>query len=253
LTGLTIDESSTLELVVSNPNGLEDLSTQDNAYGWSVETQLAKQTAKLTITTDFWPEEISWSVTDPDGNVVVSSDELGALSCDETYTQEFLHTSDGCYEVVIVDGFGDGLLNGAVNPASHSCPASDPGTAHGAISIELDGIVVYDNISYGSGVTIPFDFTLETAVKEISSVSGTKLYPNPASDEVTVELNADRNMEVHLSVIDIMGRTVATPGIQTLVQGHNQLSINVADFVSGTYFIRMKEDKAVSTIKFDKM
>jgi len=253
LTGLTIDESSTLELVVSYPNGLEDLSTQDNAYGWSVETQLAKQTAKLTITTDFWPEEISWSVTDPDGNVVVSSDELGTLSCDETYTQEFLHTSDGCYEVVIVDGFGDGLLNGPVNPGSHSCPASDPGTANGAISIELDGVVVYDNASYASGVTIPFDFTLETAVKEISSVSSTKLYPNPASDEVTVELNADRNMEVHLSVIDIMGRTVATPGIQTLVQGHNQMSINVADFVSGTYFIRMKEDKAVSTIKFDKM
>ncbi|HEY3384927.1 MAG TPA: T9SS type A sorting domain-containing protein, partial [Saprospiraceae bacterium] len=72
-------------------------------------------------------------------------------------------------------------------------------------------------------------------------------------DEVTVELNADRNMDVHVSVIDIMGRTVATPGIQSLVQGHNQMNINVAEFVSGTYFIRMKEDKAVSTIKFDKM
>lgn len=123
----------------------------------------------------------------------------------------------------------------------------------GAISIKLDGAEVYNNISYGTGVAVPFDFTLETAVTEISSISGTKLYPNPAVDEVNINVNADQNTEINLTVIDITGRTVANIGKQTLVQGQNQLTINVADFVSGTYFVRMTEDKAVNTIKFDKM
>lgn len=255
LTGLTIDESSNLELIVTLPNGQEDLSTQDNSYPWSVVQQTATQTARLTVTTDFWPEEISWYVTDQDDNIVATSETLGTLSCDETYTQEFEYTADGCYEIVIVDGFGDGLLNGSVNPGSHSCgtPNGQASIAMGAISIELDDVVIYDNISYGSGTSIPFEFAMETSVKEIPSLTGTKLFPNPAGDQVYVELNADKNTQIHLTVVDIMGRTVAAPGFQTLVEGYNQLNINVSDLVGGIYFVRMTEDKAVSTIKFDKM
>ena len=255
LTGLTVQESSIMELVVTLPNGAEDLATSDNTYGWAIEEASAKQTAKLTITTDFWPEEVSWNVFDSDGNVVASSADLGALSCDETYVQEFPHTSDGCYELVLVDGFGDGLLNGAVNPGSHSCgtPNGQANTAMGAVSLELDGTVIYDNISYGAGTTIPFDFTLETAVKEISSISGTKLYPNPVADEVYVELNSDKNMEVDVTIIDMMGRTITSPRTFGLVQGHNQIAMDVASLTAGTYFVRMRDAKAVSTIKFDKM
>ncbi len=255
LTGLTVDQSSDLELAVTLPNNADDLSPQDNNYAWQVIQPTATQTATLTVTTDFWPEEISWTVTDPDGNIVVSSADLGTLSCDETYTQEFTHTIDGCYEVVLVDGFGDGLLNGAVNPTSHSCttPNGQASIAAGAISIALDGGVIYDNISYGAGTSIPFDFTLETAVEDIKNISGTKLYPNPASTEVYVEFNAANNTEIDLAVMDITGRIVSVLGKQSLVQGANQLTINVADYATGTYFVRMTESKAVKTIKFEKM
>lgn len=256
LTGLTINESSILEMVVTLPNGADDLAVADNTYGWEVAEASAKETVTLTITTDFWPEEISWNVTDSDGNVVATSDELGALSCDQTYVQEFPHTSDGCYELQLVDGFGDGLLNGAVNPGSHTCttPNGQASIAMGAVSFALDGTVIYDNISYGAGTIIPFDFTLDpSAVEDIKSISGTKLYPNPASTEVFVEFNSDRNMEVDLTIIDMMGRSVTNPRNYGLFQGHNQISVDVADLTPGTYFIRMRDAKSVSTIKFDKM
>jgi len=53
--------------------------------------------------------------------------------------------------------------------------------------------------------------------------------------------------------MDVTGRIVSTLGKQSLIQGQNQLTINVADFATGTYFLRMTEAKAVKTIKFDKM
>ncbi len=215
----------------------------------------ATQTAKITITTDLWPEEVEWWVTDPQGTVVVSSTDLGTLDCNTTYTQEFPYTEDGCYEFRITDGFGDGLLNGAVNPGSHTCDGANAGsgTASGAILIELDDVVVYDNISYGTGTNVPFDFSMTIAVEDITTISSTKLYPNPAKDAVTIELSADKVSDVNLSVMDIMGRVVSDLGTKTLVQGQNQLSVNVANLVNGTYFIRMTEAKAVKTLKFDKM
>jgi len=94
---------------------------------------------------------------------------------------------------------------------------------------------------------------LETAVEDIKNISGTKLYPNPASTEVYVEFNAANNTEIDLAVMDITGRIVSVLGKQSLVQGANQLTINVADYATGTYFVRMTESKAVKTIKFEKM
>jgi thiol-disulfide isomerase/thioredoxin len=255
LTGLTVEESSSLELVVTLPNNTDDLAPYDNSYPWDVIQPEAKHTATFSIHTDFWPEEISWTITDPDANIIASSEDFGGLLCDETYEQEFVHSTDGCYQINIVDGFGDGILNGSVNPGSHTCTTENgqASIAMGAISIALDGNVIYDNISYGTGISIPFNFTLETAVEDIETISGTKLYPNPASTEVYVDLTSERNTTIDIAVMDVTGRIVSTLGKQSLIQGQNQLTINVADFATGTYFLRMTEAKAVKTIKFDKM
>ncbi len=255
LTGLSISESSELELRVSLPNAADDLATNDNSYVWEVNEPSAHQTAKLVITTDFWPAEISWNVTDPDGNVLVSSAALGTLSCDQTYEQEFPVTANGCYSVNIVDDYGDGLLNGPVNPSSHNCTTENglASNAMGAISILLDGNVVYDNISYGDGVVVPFDFTLETAVKEIADINSLNVYPNPVSDDLTIELNADRTTEVSLTIVDIMGRIIVNEGTKTFPQGQSNMKVNVSGLVQGTYFLQLLQQDAVKIIKFDKM
>ncbi len=255
LTGLSIAESSTIELFVSLPNNNDDLAPQDNNYSWDVIEPAAHETAKLTITTDFWPEEISWIVSDPLGNEVASSDDLGTLTCDQTYVQEFPYTEGGCYTLSITDGYGDGLLNGSVNPGSHSCttPNGQASIAMGAISIELDGQVLYDNIAYGTGITIPFEFSIETAVKDITDIKGSNLYPNPTSDNLYLELTSEKSTQISMTIIDMMGRTVLERGIETLLPGQNNLDINVAFLVQGTYFLRLRQEDAVRTLKFDKM
>jgi thiol-disulfide isomerase/thioredoxin len=255
LTGLAIEESSEMYIEVSVPNGQNDGQPGDNLYGWNVTELQAQQTAKLTITTDFWPEEVSWTVKDNNGVIIASSADLGTLECDQTYEQEFLYTTTGCYEFKLVDGFGDGLLNGPVNPSSHSCttPNGQASNAMGAVSLELDGNVVYDNISYGAGVTVPFNFDSATGVEDITSISGVTLYPNPVSDNLTVEFNSDLASTIRVTAVDIMGRTVKNFGAENLVRGDNQLQLNVSNLVSGTYFLRITQDDAVKTMKFEKL
>lgn len=255
LTGLSLQQSSQLALEVITPNGQDDGNFNDNLHIWDVTQREAQQTAKLTITTDFWPEEISWTVKDNNGVVIASSADLGTLQCDQTYEQEFLYTTTGCYEFKLVDGFGDGILNGAVNPGSHSCttPNGQASQAMGAISLELDGGIIFDNIAYGSGVTIPFYFNSTTGTQDITSISGVTIYPNPTSDNLTVEFNSDIASTIRVTAIDLMGRTIKNFGQENLVRGNNQLQLNVSDLVSGTYFLRITQDDAVKTMKFEKL
>ena len=50
-----------------------------------------------------------------------------------------------------------------------------------------------------------------------------------------------------------MGRTVKNFGVENLVRGDNQLQLNVSNLVSGTYFLRITQDDAVKTMKFEKL
>ena len=253
LTGLNIEETSVLELRVSSPNHLEDSASVDNVHSWNVIEPSAHESARLTVTTDFWPEEVSWSVTDPDGNVVATSEDLGALSCNQTYVQEFPLTGEGCYEVAIVDGYGDGLLNGLINPGSHSCPGNQDSIAMGAVALEIDGEVIYSNISYGDGVDVPFNFSFASSVEDIDDIKGLNVYPNPVSDNLVVEFNATQSTEVSMSIIDMMGRVISNEGTKTFLAGQNTTNVNVANLVHGTYFLRLLQNNAVETIKFEKM
>jgi thiol-disulfide isomerase/thioredoxin len=254
--GLTITESAIVEVKVINPNATADEAEYDNLYDWEIlSAPETYETAKLTITTDFWPEEISWSVVDPDGNVVASSGDLGSLSCDATYTQEFPLATFGCYSLNINDSFGDGLLNGPITPGQHSCstPNGVANMAMGAISFEIDGQVFYSNISYGSGIDVPFEFAWTTKVEDIANINSLNVYPNPVGAQLTVDMNAETTTQVGISIVDITGRVVANEGTNTLTQGANRIGIDVSNLVQGTYMLRLVQDDAVKTVKFQKM
>ncbi|TVR39871.1 MAG: T9SS C-terminal target domain-containing protein [Cryomorphaceae bacterium] len=62
----------------------------------------------VLFTTDCWGEESSWEITDSTGASVFSVQE-GAYASLQTYTTEVC-LSEGCYTLIVSDGFGDGLF-----------------------------------------------------------------------------------------------------------------------------------------------
>lgn len=253
LPGVSISGNSELVLEVVNPNGIDEPTPGDNVYPWTVSTATATETVTLTITTDKWPEEVNWRAEGPSGNILVSNSDLGTLQCETTYTQSFPYSEEGCYKFVISDGFGDGLLNGGVNPASHTCTNGDPNIAIGAISLSIDGLVIFDNASYGAGTNVPYSFTLESSVPEIPGLSSMIVFPNPTTDELNITFDSQNSADVQVRVVDILGATVKNFGKQNVVTGTNQLRFNVEELTSGSYFIQMVKDEGVKTIKFQKM
>ncbi len=64
------------------------------------------------------------------------------------------------------------------------------------------------------------------------------LYPNPASTEITVDLNLDTDQEIMEEIIDILGNVVANQ--KTFVNaGNSSIKLNVEQLSKGIYFVRL--------------
>ena len=83
----------------------------------------------------------------------------------------------------------------------------------------------------------------EMITKEIAS-SDIVLYPNPASNEITLRNNSDKILG-NLTLYDVSGKMIYRKFI-----GNSQATIDVKNFSSGFYYIR--SDELQATIKFIK-
>ncbi|MEZ4915038.1 MAG: PKD domain-containing protein [Chitinophagales bacterium] len=151
---ISATESVNLTFHVSMPNGVADEQEDNDLYNKTVNLLKSSKNISFGITTDKWAEEVHWYLRDPSGNTIAQNE---VMSCETSYTYDFELTQDGCYEFQLVDDYGDGLLNGPVNASSHSCTKGDAGLAIGAVLLQDDaGFILWDDASYGDGVTITF-------------------------------------------------------------------------------------------------
>ncbi len=84
--------------------------------------------------------------------------------------------------------------------------------------------------------TISFFFT---SVVEASHSWTTQLYPNPASDQLTLALETSEPLELDASILDSRGRLFRRWEIQGLGQGRQQVKVQIEGLADGIYFLRL--------------
>lgn len=72
--------------------------------------------------------------------------------------------------------------------------------------------------------------------------------PNPASDYVTINLNADQNFDANLSILTIDGKLLTSNSIK-VNEGTQVRTIDTTDFPKGFYVVRLESGNAVMTQK----
>jgi hypothetical protein len=73
-----------------------------------------------------------------------------------------------------------------------------------------------------------------------------KLYPNPASDFVSISINDE--LPDAFAVYNTLGQLVK----QVKVSTEADLTINTESFAQGVYFVKITKDKATKTVQFIK-
>ena len=83
----------------------------------------------------------------------------------------------------------------------------------------------------------------------VNPVTTARVYPNPATDMLNIEVNASQASEMSINVYNIMGQNVMNQNVN-ITTGMNTKNINVSELNSGIYFLTVKANGFENTMKF---
>lgn len=119
--------------------------------------------------------------------------------------------------------------------------ASSPSSIY-AINIDKDDVGEYKNTT-----EIYQNLWNAEGIKD-NTLSELKLYPNPASNNVTIQLMSKETSNATLKVTNIMGQVVYTENV-SVETGNNQHTINVSSFGAGFYLVNIYTNAGSTTQK----
>lgn len=203
-------------LVVNNPNGSDSIAK-------TVTVNIGLSQLNVTVNTDDYPGETSWTITDQQGNTVHGGGGYG--SANNLY-QHILCVDTGCYDFTIYDSYGDGICCGFGN---------------GSYNLQDDsGNDLADGGSFGSSETTPFcvGTNLNVPTQDIEL----NVYPNPASEIVYIKRSI--NTPAEYQIIDGSGRKVLAGSLE---QGLS--TIDVSELANGNYLLEIRTEGTASLHK----
>lgn len=208
-----------VSLVVENVNGTDSIAK-------NVDVALGQFELNLNLQTDNYPSETYWEIIDDNGDVIATK---GGYANQNTLYQELICLTPGCYEFYIYDAFGDGICCGYGN---------------GYFELTDNDQI---NIVGGEFQSVDsYSFCLEeTASISQSEFTTFEMYPNPASDIITVLPLKKESYSI--TIHDPTGRVIKE--VNDIVGAKK---INVANFAGGIYHITLKIQGSSVTRKFVK-
>jgi hypothetical protein len=75
-----------------------------------------------------------------------------------------------------------------------------------------------------------------------------QVYPNPATDQITLELNSKTNSLLRIKIVDIVGKIVYESSVSS-TEGINEINININNLIAGHYLLTVSDDINSSVVK----
>lgn len=85
-------------------------------------------------------------------------------------------------------------------------------------------------------------------IDEEPAVSKLQVYPNPAADLLNVSFETDRNEGIYISLISATGKVIYSRSI-TDTAGQHHLAIDISNFPSGVYMLRLVSSSGIQNKK----
>ena len=254
--------------VVITPAEDGGFSGQDGEANLSLaidsDTDLFDQYENITFTitlTNDGPDaatDIEVAAGLPDG-LVFTSDNTSAGDYNlffETWTIDALESGEtAVLELELFTLISDGPIRAyaEVFSAGQLDPNSTPGNGNGVTAAEDDEAVVLIE-ALNASATATVNNAIGSKVNG-SEVTMHRLYPVPATDELTLELVSELEdaSEALITVYNLQGQKLMNQAVN-LAKGFNQTVLNVRQLNEGTYLINViSEGKVLTTQRFTKI
>lgn len=244
--------------IVSINNGVadEDLSNNTRLDNFKEAEKFSTQQIILKIKTDHFGAEIYWELRDeqdsvlykggnsnvgPDGGGTFSNTPPGpgAYGNNALITKTLTLPSDGCYSLLFVDAYGDGICcdygNGYYKLFNGNNPAVPILTGGEFEATDLRSFEVAS--------------TVATSEEKID-FSKLRLFPNPAFEQINFEFNLETSFTVSADIFNSLGQMVYKFVPQQLTSGKHLWSLPVNGWPSGAYFVRFQAGESAVMRKF---
>ena len=201
----------------------------------------------VEMTTDEYPNEVTWEISDENGNVVASGGPYGNPAVTngqnpvDVYETHFL-PSTGCYTMTMTDAYGDGMQGSQWGGTDGYVKAYgiQNGTYMTAF-LDYDGSSDYETLAAGANVN-------ETVgVEEMTSTSSFGVYPNPATTITNVNYTLASEAVVTIEVVNMLGERVVSMNKGTQQAGTYNNQIDFSNLNAGIYMVNFNVDGVVST------
>jgi len=246
----TFDETTEISLGIADINGNADVSEMISST--IVKRQLMTQDFTFLFTTDLYALETSWIILDDVGSIIGSDtyeagpEPFGGGGADANTTHEYMFstTSDiSCLTILVSDSYGDGSI--------YWDSASQPTPGYGIV--DANGVVVKEaNEGFGyDSVEGKVNTQSISAVPNLESLESSKVFPNPVSSDLNVELNFNENIEYSIDILNAYGQKVKALGN---FSGSNfNRVVDVTELPTGMYLISINSELGRKTLKINKI
>jgi hypothetical protein len=152
------------------------------------------------------------------------------------------------------DGTATITANGGTPPYSFLWSNGQSSTNNPSTISDLANGTYNVIISDANGCTLTRTFAV--LLSGISSLNAdaysTKLYPNPTSNTVTVEFNAENNENLNVRMLNLNGQDVLEP-TRIPSKGKNIITLDVSSLPRGAYFMQITGDSGTASRKLIKL
>ncbi|KAA3631643.1 MAG: T9SS C-terminal target domain-containing protein [Bacteroidetes bacterium] len=225
--------SNTLNVNLENPNGSTDEILDDNAISADLAQSPTTGTIlTLTINTDCWPEENTWTIKNAAGTTVASGGPYTGQATTEIIEEVTLPGDVDCYEFTFMDSYGDGL---------HGAQWSDCGVDGNLTVTDLQGNIAfsYDGSYDVSEETQSFEGDPLLGVEENVLNDQFTVAPNPVRNNATLFFTLNDKQETVVRVLNVTGEVVYTKDLGMLSAGNYTEELSLDQLSAGVYFINL--------------
>lgn len=120
-------------------------------------------------------------------------------------------------------------------------------SAFNNVVVKFKHITDYENNLYIDDINLGSNST--TALGEQSKAPSFRVYPNPASDLLNIDLNSWTSNSLSLRIIDVTGRLLSE---QSGLPGEAVYVLNISNLARGAYRVEVREDTKVRSLPFIK-
>lgn len=256
---LNVYELTTIDFgnltITSNEYEIVITSTDDNAGDNIISQTLTfagetSQTVTVSMLTDNYASETYLEITDDNGNVVwfegneaiagqydtgsetPAADPTTPLANSTQYDWEVSLLSTGCYTLTVGDYFGDGLFASQWGGTDGNWSLKDN---TGAIINQMSSADVFTGADRAN---FENDQAGQPSSIELVNSLGLEVYPNPITNNATLELTLNENSKINMNIVNVLGEVVSSEVYQ-LNAGNNKVNFNVNNLESGIYFVQL--------------